>query len=178
MGKGKRKGALRPGRTLDEPHSERACDDCMNVSFFVGIPNSQRCCISICVLSSIAGELLQMFETAVRISLTFPIGPAPFMALLGGLTTEKHFSASKSEAVPTNTWASLQSRRRSPISKTSEQSSLSANFTWWCHGLQQRERLPKTSWLSPSILALGRLPRLRAEPRSSLFVRVLQGLAI
>lgn len=116
MGKGKRKGALRPGRTLEEPHSERACDDCMNVSFFVGIPNSQRCCISICVLSSIAGELLQMFETAVRISLTFPIGPAPFMALLGGLTTAKHFSASKSEAVPTNTWASLQSRRRSPSS--------------------------------------------------------------
>lgn len=37
-------------------------DDCTNVYFFVGIPNSQRCCISICVLSSIAGELLQMFE--------------------------------------------------------------------------------------------------------------------
>lgn len=45
-------------------------DDCTNVSFFVGIPNSQRCCISIFVLSSIAGELLHMFELQCESPLT------------------------------------------------------------------------------------------------------------
>lgn len=60
-------------------------DDCTNVSFFVGIPNSQRCCISICVLSSIAGELLQMFEIQCKSPQPFPRGPAALGTLSGGL---------------------------------------------------------------------------------------------